>query len=123
VGAVIAPLVVPVIALTWGWQTAFVVTGLAGLTWVACWLPLYDSPERHARVTPGELAWIRSDPPESTIRVPWINLVPHRQTWAFACGKFLTDPICWFYHTWSGIFIAERFAVELKCIGQPLITI
>jgi ACS family hexuronate transporter-like MFS transporter len=123
VGAVVAPLVVPVLALRWGWQAAFIATGLAGLVWVAFWLPLYGRPERHPRVTPAELAWIRSDPSEPAGRVPWLGLLPHRQTWAVAAGKFFTDPIWWFYLFWSAKFFAERFGADLEHVGPPLIVI
>jgi ACS family hexuronate transporter-like MFS transporter len=123
VGAVVAPLLVPWLALQWGWQSAFIVTGLAGLSWVAIWLPLYDQPDRHPRVTPAELAWIHSDPPEPVVRIPWVRLLPYRQTWAFTVGKFVTDPIWWFYLTWSAPFFAARFQTNLKTIGPPLVTI
>ena len=123
VGATIAPLLVPFFAIWWGWQSAFVVTGLAGLTWVVFWLPIYDQPDRHPRVTPEELAWIRSDPPEPADRIPWARLLPYRQTWAFAIGKFVTDPIWWFYLYWSAPFFAQRFHADLKSIGPPLVTI
>ena len=123
IGAVIAPLVVPVLALRWGWQSAFIATGLVGIVWVVFWLPLYDRPERHRLVSPAELAWIQSDPPESETRIPWLELLPHRQTWAFATGKFLTDAIWWFYLFWSPKFFADRFGVDLKKIGPPLIVI
>jgi ACS family hexuronate transporter-like MFS transporter len=123
VGAILAPLLVPVITLRWGWQAAFLVTGLVGLVWLAFWLPLYDRPERHPRVSPAELAWIRRDPPEPAGRVPWLQLLPHRQTWAFAAGKFLTDPIWWFYLFWSAKFLFDRFGVNLKDIGPPLVVI
>src|SRR4051794_8439393 len=63
IGAVVAPLIVPVLAARWGWQSAFIITGLLGIVWVAFWLPLYDRPERHPRVSPAELKWIQSDPP------------------------------------------------------------
>jgi ACS family hexuronate transporter-like MFS transporter len=123
VGATIAPLLVPFLAVWWGWQSAFVVTGLAGLVWVIFWLPVYDQPDRHPRVTAEELAWIRSDPPEPPVRIPWARLLPYRQTWAFAIGKFVTDPIWWFYLYWSAPFFAQRFHADLKSIGPPLVTI
>lgn len=103
-------------------ERAFV-TGIAGLLWVIFWLPIYREPENHPRVTPAELAHIRSDGDENNTRVPWLPLLSHRQTWAFAMGKFLTDPVWWFYLFWSGKFFAERFGVSIKTIGAPLITI
>jgi MFS transporter, ACS family, hexuronate transporter len=123
VGAVVAPLVVPALALAAGWQAAFAITGLLGLVWVVLWLPLYDRPERVSRVSPEELAWIRSDKPDPGGNIPWSQLLPHRQTWAIAVGKFLTDPIWWFYLFWSAKFFADRFGADLKKIGPPLIAI
>ena len=123
VGAVLAPLLVPVLALRFGWRAAFLFTGLIGLLWVAFWLPLYRRPERHPRVSPEELAWIQDEGPEPSQAIPWLALLPHRQTWAVAAGKFLTDPVWWFYLFWSAKFLSDRFGVDLKTIGPPLITI
>jgi ACS family hexuronate transporter-like MFS transporter len=123
VGAVLARLVVPWLALQWGWQSAFVWTGLIGLVWIAFWLPLYRRPDRHPFVNASELALIQSEGGFDEARVPWRRLLPHRQAWAFAAGKFLTDPIWWFYLFWSGKFLADKFGVSLKTIGPPLITI
>jgi ACS family hexuronate transporter-like MFS transporter len=123
IGAVLAPLVVPVLALKWGWQSAFLATGLIGIVWVLFWIPLYDRPERHPRVSPAELALIQSDPPEPATKIPWLELIPHRQTWAFAAGKFLTDPIWWFYLFWSAKFLNHKFGVDLQHVGPPLIVI
>jgi MFS transporter, ACS family, hexuronate transporter len=123
VGAVLAPLLVPALALRFGWRSAFVFTGLIGLLWVAFWLPLYRRPERHPRVSPEELAWIQDEGPEPSEAIPWLALLPHRQTWAVAAGKFLTDPVWWFYLFWSAKFLSDRFGVDLKTIGPPLITI
>ncbi len=123
VGAILAPLLVPAIALTAGWRAAFVATGLLGLAWVAFWIPLYGRPERISRVSPEELAWINADPPDRGAKIRWAQLLPHRQTWAVAAGKFLTDPIWWFYLFWSAKFFADRFGTDLKKIGPPLIAI
>ena len=95
--------------------------GCSGSSGSRFWLPLYDRPEQVSRVSPEELAWIQSDPPEPATPIPWLQLLPHRQTWAFAAGKFLTDPIWWFYLFWSAKFFADRFGADLKQIGPPLI--
>jgi ACS family hexuronate transporter-like MFS transporter len=123
VGAILAPAVVPVIALRWGWESAFVATGLAGLFWVFFWWPLYRRPQEHPRLTPAELAYIESDPPDPPVKIRWVELLPFRQTWAFAIGKFLTDAIWWFYVFWFGKFMNEQFGVDLKAIGPPMITV
>lgn len=123
IGAIIAPWVVPIIALRWGWQYAFVGTGLAGLLWVVFWWPIYRRPREHPRLSAEELAYIESDPPDPPVKIRWRELLPYRQTWAFAIGKFLTDAIWWFYVFWFGKFTNEQFGVDLKTIGPPMITV
>ncbi|HEX2081831.1 MAG TPA: MFS transporter [Longimicrobium sp.] len=123
VGAIVAPLLVPFIALRWGWEWAFIATGALGFVWLAFWLPLYRSPETHHRVSAAELAYIRSDPAEATTRVPWLGLLRHRQTWAFFIGKFLTDPIWWFYLYWLPKFLDAEFGVKLAGLAAPLVAI
>ncbi len=76
-----------------------------------------------ASLTRGELAYIESDPPDPPVKVPWRELLPFRQTWAFAIGKFLTDSIWWFYLFWFPLFMTDRFGVDLKTIGLPMITV
>jgi len=123
VGAIITPLIVPWIALKYGWQEAFVFTGSLGFIWLFLWLWLYRSPEGHPKVSAAEMAHIRSDPPESTASVPWRKLLGYRQTWAFVIGKFLTDPIWWFYLYWLPKFLDAQFGVKLGQIALPLVTI
>jgi MFS transporter, ACS family, hexuronate transporter len=123
VGAIVGPLSVPFIAAAWGWRWAFIVTGALGFVWLAFWLAMYRSPEHHPRVSPAELAYIRSDPVEPTASVPWLSLLRHRQTWAFFLGKFLTDPIWWFYLYWLPKFLDAQFGVRLIGLAAPLIAI
>ncbi|KXU36643.1 hypothetical protein AXK11_03680 [Cephaloticoccus primus] len=123
VGAVLAPLIVPWLALTWGWRTAFIVTGLAGLVWIAFWWPIYRRPREHKRISAGELSLIESDPPDAPGKVSWGRLLRFRQTWAFALGKLLTDSIWWFYLFWFPLFMADTFGVDLRTIGLPMITV
>lgn len=123
VGAIATPLVVPWITLTWGWYWAFVVTGLLGFVWLAFWLPLYRHPEEHPRLGAAELAHIRSDPADPAVHIPWGRLIPHRQTWAFMIGKFMTDPIWWLYLFWMPDFFNRNYGIDLKTIGPPLVVI
>ncbi|HEU0301423.1 MAG TPA: MFS transporter, partial [Longimicrobium sp.] len=123
VGAVVAPIMVPVVAGAWGWRAAFIATGALGFVWLAFWLPLYRSPEGHHRVSAAELAYIRSDPVEPTTAVPWLRLLRHRQTWAFFIGKCLTDPIWWFYLYWLPKFLDAEFGVKLTGLTLPLVAI
>jgi ACS family hexuronate transporter-like MFS transporter len=123
VGAVLAPAIVPVLYALWGWKAAFVATGLAGIAWVFFWWPIYRPPREHPRLSPEELAFIESDPPDPPVRIPWLQLLPHRQMQAFAVGKFLTDAIWWFYLFWFAKFMSEQFGVNIKTIGIPMITV
>ncbi len=123
IGAVVAPLVVPWITLQFGWYWAFIATGLIGFVWLIAWWLLYDTPERHPRVRPLEMQLIRSDPQEPALRIPWAQLLPYRQTWAFAAAKFLTDPVWWLYLFWIPDFLNRNHHVDLSSVGPPLITI
>ncbi|HXG46116.1 MAG TPA: MFS transporter [Methylomirabilota bacterium] len=123
IGALVTPLVVPWITLEWGWQWAFLITGATGFVWVAAWLWSYHPPERHSRLTAGELAHIRSDPPETTAPLPWTSLLRHRPTWAFALGKMMTDPIWWLYLFWVPDFLNRNHGLDLKSIGLPIVVI
>jgi ACS family hexuronate transporter-like MFS transporter len=123
VGAIVAPLAVPFIAVNYGWQWAFIITGTLGFFWLIIWLKTYRRPEEHPRLTPAELAHIQSDPAEPTTRIPWARLLPHRQTWAFAVGKFLTDPIWWVYLFWLPKFLNTNYGLNITQIGLPLVVI
>jgi len=123
VGAIIAPLVVPWLALNWGWQSAFIVTGLAGLIWIVFWLPVYRRPSEHPKLSKSELDLIESDPPDPPAKISWLRLLTLKQTWAFSIGKFLTDAIWWFYLFWFPLFMNDRFGVDLRTIGIPMIIV
>lgn len=123
IGAIITPLTVPFIAAHFGWRWAFIITGALGFIWLVFWLALYSKPEEHPRITPEELAHINSDPPETDEKFSWAGLLTFRQTWAFAVGKFLTDPIWWFYLFWLPGFLFEKFNLSLTSLGVPLVII
>jgi ACS family hexuronate transporter-like MFS transporter len=120
IGAIITPLVVPWIALHWGWRSAFVITGALGFVWLVFWLLLYRKPEEHPRLSRAELDYIHSDPPQPSGKVKWVKLLPHRQTWAFVTGKFLLDPVWWFYLFWIPDFLQRRHGLALMKIGLPV---
>ncbi|HYP52134.1 MAG TPA: MFS transporter, partial [Pyrinomonadaceae bacterium] len=123
VGAIVAPLSVPWIAVSYGWQWAFIITGALGFVWLVFWLMIYRRPEEHPKLSPAELAHIQSDPAEPTTKIPWARLFPHRQTWAFAFGKFLTDPIWWVYLFWLPKFLNTNYGLNITQIGIPLVVI
>jgi ACS family hexuronate transporter-like MFS transporter len=121
VGVLVAALLVPWIAYTYGWYWAFISTGVLGLFWLALWWPLYGSPATHRSVNGGELAYIRSDPPDPAVEFPWLSLIRHRQTWAVAAAKFGTDPIWWLYLFWIPDFLHRRHGIDLQSMALPLI--
>jgi ACS family hexuronate transporter-like MFS transporter len=123
VGALVTPLTVPWITVRFGWPWAFVITGALGFAWLAAWWLIYDRPERHARLSAAELAHIRSDPSEPQTHIPWLRLMPLRQTWTFAVAKFMTDPIWWLYLFWIPDFFSRKFGLSLLEIGPPIIVI
>jgi MFS transporter, ACS family, hexuronate transporter len=122
IGAVATPLIVPWITVHWGWRWAFLLVGALGFVWLGFWLALYRKPEEHPRLSKAELEFIRSDrSPVGNIK--WIELLSHRQTWAFVMGKFMTDPIWWFYLFWVPDFLQRKHGLALMQIGVPLMTI
>jgi Sugar phosphate permease len=120
VGALVTPLAVPILVLYWGWFEAFIVTGILGFIWLAFWLIMYRRPEEHPRLSPEELAYIQSDTAEPSAKIPWARLIKYRQTWAFAVGKFLTDPIWWIYLFWVPDFLGRQHGLDLKSFGLPI---
>ena len=123
VGATIAPLMVPWLTLNFGWKWAFIATGAIGFFWLLLWVPLYRRPAEHPRLSKAELEYIQSDPLDPEVKIPWLSLLKHRQTWAFALGKFLTDPVWWFYLFWIPDFLKKTHGIDLKQIWLPLVTI
>jgi MFS transporter, ACS family, hexuronate transporter len=110
-GAILTPLIVPWIALRWGWQWAFVATGALGLLWLLLWIPLYRNPE------------VSGDASVAVARVPWVTLFAHRQTWAFIVGKFMADPVWWFYLYWLPKFLDAKYGVKLAQVAAPIIVV
>lgn len=116
VGAILAPLVVPYIAIAWGWEWAFILTGAVGLLWLFFWYRMYGSPAEklaNGEVNQAEYDLIHSDADEQEAeredtaqeRVSWFRLLTFRQTWAFFVGKFMTDPVWWFYLFWLPAYL------------------
>jgi ACS family hexuronate transporter-like MFS transporter len=123
IGAIIAPIAAPWIALKFGWPWAFVSLAAVGVVWIAVWLTAYRRPEEHPALSAAELNYIRCDPAEASTPVPWKKLIPHRQTWAFIIAKFLTDPIWWFFLYWLPKFLNARYGLTLTALGWPLVIV
>jgi ACS family hexuronate transporter-like MFS transporter len=123
IGAMLTPVVVRWINERWGWRGAFIGIGAIGFLWLLLWLLLYRKPEEHPRVSKAELEYIRSDAQESERKIKWSALLPLRQTWAFVAGKFLTDPVWWFYLFWVPGFLQTKHGLSLTGIGAPIVVI
>jgi len=122
IGAIIAPLSVPYIAEAWGWKWAFILTGSIGFIFLVFWVIMYDKPERHPKLSAAELNYINSDKDEeaSTEKVSWFKLLTYRQTWAFALGKFITDPVWWFYLFWLPDFLESQYGLKGTAVSMPV---
>ncbi len=126
IGAIIAPLTVPFIAVQWGWQWAFIITGLIGFLWLVAWFLIYEVPAKHAKLSKTEFDFIHSDVETTTDAensgksASWVKLLGFRQTWAFALGKFLTDPVWWFYLFWLPAFLKAEYGVEGTAMALPV---
>lgn len=126
VGAIVAPLTVPFIAVAWGWRWAFIITGSIGFIWLIFWLWLYEIPARQKRVSKIELDYIHSDADEKDKivdtgeKISWAKLLSYKQTWAFSIGKFLTDPIWWFYLFWLPDFLESQYGLKMTGVAMPV---
>jgi MFS transporter, ACS family, hexuronate transporter len=123
VGAIVTPLIVPVITLTLGWRAAFLITGSFTVVWLVVWLAVYRPPRQHPRLGATELALIESDPPDPVVSISWARLLTVRETWAYALGKFLIDPVWWMWLFWLPDFLVKRHHLDLKTFGPPLVVI
>jgi ACS family hexuronate transporter-like MFS transporter len=119
---------VPFIAAQWGWQWAFIITGSIGFLWLFFWFGLYEIPARKKGLSKAEYDYIHSDADEAnetdkqadTGKVPWLRLLSVRQTWAFVLGKFLTDPVWWFYLFWLPAFLQAQYNVVGTATALPI---
>ncbi len=125
VGAILAPIAVPWIAVKWGWQEAFIITGAIGLIWLVFWFIFYEIPAKQKRLSKAEFDYIHSDADENHTdekqeSVSWAKLLGFRQTWAFILGKFMTDPIWWFLLFWLPSFLKSEYQMEGMQVSLPL---
>ncbi len=124
VGAVLAPLIVPLIVRYCGWRAAFLATGIFSMIWIVWWYKNYRKPASHPALTGRELRHIHKEAAvEMGPSVPWVKLLGFRQTWAFSIAKFLTDPIWWFYLFWLPSYFSAKFHLNLSHLGLPLVIV
>lgn len=132
VGAIVAPLTVPVMAECWGWETAFIVVGLIGFIWLGIWQFVYHKPDENPHMNAAERAYIEQDSivpaetevadeePKVTRKASFIQCLKYRQTWAFAIGKFLTDGVWWFFLFWSPAYLKAQYNMVGTQIAWPI---
>lgn len=127
IGAILAPLTVPIIRVKWGWEAAFIVMGVIGFLWLIFWWVLYDKPEQQKRLSAAELNYINSSEEEKTEsepvtkeKVSWYKLLGFRQTWAFSFGKFFTDGVWWFFLFWLPAYLKEAYGIVDQAVMLPL---
>ncbi|MEP9400543.1 MFS transporter [Sphingomonas sp. VNH70] len=123
VGAVLTPLIVPAITVAYGWRMAFIATGAVSLLWLVAWIGIYRRPREVARLKPSELALIESDPADPVEKIGWKRILGRRETWAFAIGKLLTDPIWWLFLFWTPDYLSKAYGLNLLTFGPPLVAI
>jgi ACS family hexuronate transporter-like MFS transporter len=123
IGAIVTPIIAPFLVMWFGWRVAFLATGLLIVVWLVLWWTIYRRPREKANLSPAELAYIESDPADEPGAVRWLPLLRHRQTWAFALGKFMTDPIWFLFLFWLPDFFAKTHGLDLKTFGPPLVAI
>jgi ACS family hexuronate transporter-like MFS transporter len=118
IGGILVPYLMPVLltvtigSVAIGWRGVFVVTAVIDLLWIIAWLTCYGKPEDHPRVNAEELAIIHTEAAEPTVKIPWRRLLPHRQMWAFAVAKVMTDCFWWFYLFGSPDFFFKKFSLN-----------
>lgn len=131
IGAILAPLTVPFIALHYGWKWTFIITGLLGFIWLFFWLRIYTTPSESKKLSKEEFDYIHSDDVEPTeesiiedgVKYTWGKLLSYKQTWAFAIGKLLTDPIWWFYLFWLPDFLESQYHLKGTAVALPVATV
>ncbi len=120
VGAVVCPLLVPLLYVKVGWEWTFYITGATGLVWLAAWKALYDEPADHKRISQGELAYIQDGQPvveEKPKRVPWLSLLTYRAVWAYVIASILAGPAWGFYQSFLPDFLDKQFELEIEGTG------
>ncbi|OQP56251.1 MFS transporter [Niastella populi] len=126
IGAILAPASVPFMAKAWGWESAFIITGALGFIWLILWFMFYEVPKKQKKLSQAEYEYIHSDideaPASEQVRpgVSWAKLLTYKQTWAFAIGKLLTDPIWWFYLFWLPDFLNSQYGLKGTDVALPV---
>lgn len=123
VGAIVAPAIVPWLALNYGWKSTFILAGVGGVIWLFFWIPLYNVPSKVAALSPAEKDWIEGDREEDAGKVSWLSLLKYRQTWSFLVAKLITDPVWWFFLIWLPDFFKKTYHLDIKKSWDKLVAI
>ncbi|OJV15683.1 MAG: hypothetical protein BGO21_32255 [Dyadobacter sp. 50-39] len=128
IGACVAPILVPWLLGVYGWQAAFIITGAIGFVWLIAWRLIYQHPDQNSKLSAEELAYIRIDDETNqdltpAEKIPWTKLFTLKPTWSFIMGKFLTDPIWYFFLFWLPSYFSTTFSLDLKKPGLPLVIV
>jgi ACS family hexuronate transporter-like MFS transporter len=124
IGAILAPIMVPLIAARWGWQGAFIGTGAIGFLWLIAWWVLYRTPDTHPWLGADEKAFIQAgNEPQTAAKIPLLKILGYRQLWAVALGKMMTDPVWWFYLFWLPKFLFAEHQIRGTALIPYLTTV
>ena len=130
IGALIAPLTIPLLAKAYGWEMAFIIIGVLGFVWMGVWVFVYDKPEKSKYVNAAELEYIRQDKlieaPMETAEKPKklgiLKALKYRQTWAVIAGRFMADGVWWFFLFWTPSYLNTQFGIKTtEPLGMALI--
>lgn len=123
VGIILAPFFMAYFLENFSWHWAFIIANSLGFVWLIFWWKMYESPNTHPKVNATELALIETESDEKPIKIPFKQLLKYRQTWAFAFGKFFTDPAWFLYLIWLPTFFKEEHHIDMKLMIFPMIII
>ena len=130
IGALIAPLTIPLLAKAYGWEMAFIIIGVLGFIWMGVWVFVYDKPEKSKYVNAAELEYIRQDKlieasaetAEKPKRLGILKALEYRQTWAVIAGRFMADGVWWFFLFWTPSYLNTQFGIKTtEPLGMALI--
>ncbi len=134
VGALVAPLTIPILAQKWGWEMAFIIIGALGFLWMFFWQGMYEKPEKSKFVNAAELEYIQQDnaaEAEAAAKaaaaaadepsIPMLKCLSYRQTWSFILGKIFTDGVWWFYLFWAPAYFSDMGYGMDTTMGKMLV--
>ncbi len=131
VGALVAPLSIPILATAWGWEMAFIIIGVLGFVWMFFWMWMYDKPQESKHVNRAELEYMlqdEKDEPKQAQKsaaeektIPFLQCFTYKQTWSFIVGKFFTDGVWWFYLFWAPAYFSECGYSMETTMGKMLV--